>query len=295
MNDIKNLTTLNPPALGSIEAYTRWAYQIPSLSAEEEISLATKLQAENDLLAARKLVLAHLKFVVKIANSYFGYGLPQADLIQEGNIGLMKAVKKFNPKLGVRLVSFAIHWIKAEIHEYIIKNWRIVKIATTKAQRKLFFNLRKMSKSLKWLNQSETEAIAKELKVTTKDVTHMEATLQKGGDVALYGSSDDEAENWNSPIHYLEDQNANPEILAENENWEETQKSNLQEAIAKLDHRSQNILAKRFLAAKKTTLEELATTYKISAERVRQLEQNALQKLRNSLQNVVTSRDLSLQ
>lgn len=270
-------------SVGSLGAYISWANNIPLLSLEEEQELAMRLQSENDLVAARRLILAHLRFVIRIARGYNGYGLPQADLIQEGNIGLMKAVKRFNPKLGVRLVSFAIHWIRAEIHEFILRNWRIVKIATTKAQRKLFFNLRKMSKSLGWLSDAEVDMVAKELRVSAKDVRQMESRLSHQ-DASFEGHDDeDTTAAWHVPANYLEDKNANPSYLLEKHEWENDQEQKLLVAMENLDQRSKDILCSRWLNQEKSTLHELAAKYNVSAERVRQLEKNAMEKLRDAI------------
>jgi RNA polymerase sigma-32 factor len=278
--DYKPITLATP--LGSLDAYIYWVNQIPKLSVEEEFDLATKLQQDGDLEAARKLVLAHLRFVVSIAKNYLGYGLQQADLIQEGNIGLMKAVKRFDPKVGVRLVSFAVHWIKAEIHEFILRNWRIVKIATTKAQRKLFFNLRRATKKLGWFNESEINNVAAEFQVDPKEVRLMEARMY-GSDVPFVTFSDDDEENWNDPAHYLEAQNADPAINLEDVDWQEIREQKLHTALAILDERSRDILQCRWLAENKATLHELAAKYNISAERVRQLEDQALKKIKHLL------------
>ncbi len=269
--------------IGSISAYSHWVNQIPMLSAEEESDLAEQLIKNNDLAAARKLVLSHLRLVVRIARGYEGYGLPEADLIQEGNIGLMKAVKRFNPKIGVRLVSFAIHWIRAEIHEYVLKNWRIVKIATTKAQRKLFFNLRKMAKNRGWLSRSEVEMVASELNVSTKDVQQMEARLNNYDESFDGIEADEESGNWGAPVHYLEDLNTNPAKALENENWDGQQEKLVYSALETLDERSRDILQQRWLNEEKATLHDLAARYQVSAERIRQLEKNALSKMRGAI------------
>lgn len=270
------LATLSLP-IGSLEAYVYRVNQIPILSEAEEYALATKFQLENDLKAAQKLVLAHLKFVVKVAKGYAGYGLSQADLIQEGNLGLMKAVKRFDPKMGVRLVSFAIHWIKAEMHEFILKNWRIVKVATTKAQRKLFFNLRSLKKHLGWLTKQEVKDMAETLNVPTKTVLEMEARLTEQ-DNAFDGEDDEDSSN--APSHYLEDVSSNPALLLEQSNDQTDSKARLTQALIQLDSRSQIILKKRWLSEKKSTLQELAAEFGVSAERIRQLEQQAFDKLK---------------
>ena len=263
-------------SVGSLGAYIHWTHEIPMLTAEEELDLATNLKENNDLEAARKLILSHLRAVVKIARGYKGYGLQQADLIQEGNIGLMKAVRRFDHTMGVRLISYALHWIRAEIHEFVIKNWRIVKVATTKAQRKLFFNLRRLAKSNS-INENEANIIAEELNVTYKDVRTMEQRLNnfdQAFDTPAYCAED--SDDWGSPSSYLEDKNTNPALVFEQESWQRGQKKSLYQAIQTLDARTQDILRERWLADKKTTLSELAKKYNISMERVRQLEKNAL-------------------
>ena len=268
----------------SIESYVQTLKRIPLLSLEEERSLAERLQQNNDIESARRLVMSHLRFVVHIAHSYKGYGLPQSDLIQEGNIGLMKAVKRFDPNVGVRLVSFAVHWIRAEIHEYILKNWRIVKIATTKSQRKLFFNLRSAKKKASWLSGEEAKKVAEDLGVSLKDVLEMEGRLNSN-DTAFDGSPEnDDDEDYYNPSAYLEDNRYDPANVSEEEDWNEYHQKCLYQAISKLDDRSQDIVKKRWLEEdKKHTLQDLATNYSVSAERIRQLEQNALSKLRNNL------------
>lgn len=274
-------------SVGSLGSYISWVNHIPMLSIEEEQELAIKFKKNNDLESARKLVLSHLRFVVRIARGYSGYGLPQADLIQEGNIGLMKAVKRFNPKVGVRLVSFAVHWIRAEIHEFILRNWRIVKVATTKAQRKLFFNLRKHTKKRGWFDEKEAQALAKTLNVNTKDVRQMEERLNSY-DEAFDGSDDDSDGSHASyyiaaPAHYLQDKRYNPALQLEKSDWSYDQEQLLHNAIQTLDKRSQDILYQRWLNEKKLTLHELAEKYEISAERIRQLEKNAMQKIREAI------------
>jgi RNA polymerase sigma-32 factor len=285
---MSNSLALQPMAMlvpgKSLEAYITSVSSIPVLSAEEERVLAERFYYEGDLDAARQMVLAHLRFVVHIARSYSGYGLPQADLVQEGNVGLMKAIKRFNPEKGVRLVSFAVHWIKAEMHEYILRNWRIVKVATTKAQRKLFFNLRSAKKKLGWLTNDEVEAVAKDLNVSVADVRHMEGRMSNP-DVAFdAGNDDDDDDAVYAPAYYLEDKNADPARQLEQENWEESAADSLHKALIKLDERSQDILRSRWLADNKATLQELADKYQVSAERIRQLEQNAMNKLKLSMQ-----------
>ncbi|MEC7930043.1 MAG: RNA polymerase sigma factor RpoH [Pseudomonadota bacterium] len=267
---------------GDLQAYINSVHSIGVLTSEEEKKLAEDLYYRNDLDAARKLVLAHLRFVIYVAKTYSGYGLPESDLIQEGNVGLMKAIRKFNPEMGVRLVSFAVHWIKAEIHEYVLKNWKIVKIATTKPQRKLFFNLRSKKKGLGWLTEEEVESMAKDLGVKPSEVREMEKRLS-GNDLPfdpLADSDDDEASY--SPSQYLEDEDANPADIFAKESLDETNTSQLYEAINQLDDRSRDILQDRWLADEKLTLHELAEKYGISAERVRQIEKNAMKKVKQS-------------
>ena len=268
---------------GSLEGYIQAVNSIPVLSAEEERELAMRLQQGGDLEAARQLVMSHLRFVVHVAKSYSGYGLPQADLVQEGNIGLMKAVKRFDPSVGVRLVSFTVHWIKAEIHEYVLRNWRMVKVATTKAQRKLFFNLRKSKKRLGWLNHEEVQAVAADLGVSAADVTEMEARMSNY-DQAFDLVGDDEDEGGFAPVHYLEDKSSDLAATIENDNWDSHATRRLSAAMATLDERSQHIIRARWLDEEsKTTLQELADNYGVSAERVRQLEKNALKKLKDAM------------
>ena len=267
---------------GDLQAYINSVHSIGVLTSEEEKKLAEDLYYRNDLDAARKLVLAHLRFVIYVAKTYSGYGLPEADLIQEGNVGLMKAIRKFNPEMGVRLISFAVHWVKAEIHEYVLKNWKIVKIATTKPQRKLFFNLRSKKKGLGWLTEEEVESMAKDLGVKPSEVREMEKRLS-GNDLPfdpLADSDDDEASY--SPSQYLEDEDANPADIFAKESLDETNTSQLYEAINQLDDRSRDILQDRWLADEKLTLHELAEKYDISAERVRQIEKNAMKKVKQS-------------
>ena len=266
---------------GSIEGYIRAANEYPMLTAEEEKSLAERLYYEGDIEAAKKLVLSHLRFVIHVARGYSGYGLPQADLIQEGNIGLMKAVKRFNPEVGVRLVSFAVHWIKAEIHEFVIRNWRIVKVATTKAHRKLFFNLRSLKKTNNQLTLEEAEAIAKDLNVTVKQVLEMESRLTSY-DASFEAQSDDEDEGRYAPQYFLEDA-ADPADMVEDADWEENNNSALMEAMEDLDDRSRDIVQQRWLNEQKATLHELAAEYNISAERVRQIEKNAMDKIKEAM------------
>ena len=267
----------------NLAAYVQAVSTVPVLSPERERELAEDLYYNDNLDAARQLVMSHLRFVVHIARSYSGYGLAEADLIQEGNVGLMKAVKRFNPEKGVRLVSFAVHWIKAEMHEFILRNWRIVKVATTKAQRKLFFNLRSAKKSLAWLSADETRAIADDLGVEVSEVQRMEGRLTSR-DVAFDSPVDsDEDDAWQSPQYYLEDKREDPAELVESSDWRENSERQLHTALAGLDERSRDILAQRWLAEEKATLHELAEQYGVSAERIRQLEQNAMKKLRGAI------------
>jgi RNA polymerase sigma-32 factor len=268
--------------LGSLDAYLERVSHIAVLTREEERVLAERFRNENDLAAARELVLAHLRFVVHIARGYGGYGLPMGDLIQEGNIGLMKAVKRFNPTLNVRLVSFAVHWIRAEIHEYVLRNWRLVKVATTKAQRKLFFNLRRMKKNLAWLTAEETAAVARELGVSAAEVTEMEQRLS-ARDMSFDPTPESDEDEIFSPATFLTAADANPAEQIEAEEWEEDSSDRLQSALGRLDDRSRKILQRRFLTDDKATLHELADEYRVSAERIRQIEANALTKLRGMM------------
>ncbi len=269
----------------SLESYIQAVGQVPVLSAEEEQDLAQRLRLRNDLEAAQRLIVAHLRFVVHIARGYLGYGLPLGDLIQEGNIGLMKAVKRFDPAHGVRLVSFAVHWIRAEIHEFILRNWRIVKVATTKAQRKLFFKLRGSKKRLGWLNGEEVNTVARELGVSPDNVLEMESRLS-GHDVSFdptpEADGDDESESY-APSAYLRAAQADPSEALEREDWEDQTVSRLGSALERLDPRSRDIVQRRWLNDDKPTLHELAAEYKVSAERIRQLETNAMKKLRAAL------------
>lgn len=277
---LQEMESLTPG--GDLQAYINSVHSIGILTSEEEKKLAEDLYYRNDLDAARKLVLAHLRFVIYIAKTYSGYGLPEADLIQEGNVGLMKAIRKFNPEMGVRLVSFAVHWVKAEIHEYVLKNWKIVKIATTKAQRKLFFNLRSKKKGLGWLTEEEVKAMAEDLGVKPSEVREMEKRLS-GIDMPfdpLSDSDDDEASF--APSQYLEDSDADPAMIFEKDNLSENNSLQLYEALNQLDDRSRDILQDRWLADEKLTLHELAEKYHISAERVRQIEKNAMKKIKQS-------------
>ncbi|NWK81764.1 RNA polymerase sigma factor RpoH [Acinetobacter sp. SwsAc4] len=267
----------------NLGAYISTVNQIPILTAEQEKELAERYYYDQDLDAAKLLVMSHLRFVVHIARSYAGYGLPQGDLIQEGNLGLMKAVKRFDPNMGVRLVSFAVHWIKAEIHEYVIRNWRIVKIATTKAQRKLFFNLRSLKKSSKRLTLEEAKSIANDLNVTPEQVLEMEGRLT-AYDAAFEAQGDDDDDTpHTAPALYLEDNRYDPARLIEEEDYEEQSSSALHEAMEQLDDRSRNILQRRWLDDDKSTLHELAAEYNVSAERIRQLEKNAMEKIKTAM------------
>jgi RNA polymerase sigma-32 factor len=265
--------------VGSLDAYIDRVSQIAVLSKEDEVALAARFRSEGDLEAARQLVLSHLRFVVHIARGYLGYGLPMGDLVQEGNVGLMKAVKRFDPGVGVRLVSFAVHWIRAEIHEYVLRNWRLVKVATTKSQRKLFFNLRRMKKNLAWLSEEETRAVARDLGVEEKDVREMEQRLS-ARDMSFDPAPDTDEEESYSPAMYLPANNSDPAIEVEREEWEEDSSERLGLALEKLDERSRNILKRRWMTDDKATLHELADEYGISAERVRQVETNAISKLK---------------
>ena len=266
----------------NLEAYVQTVSSIPILSVEEERTLADRLFYQQDLEAARQLVMSHLRFVAHIARSYSGYGLAQADLIQEGNVGLMKAVKRFNPEMGVRLVSFAVHWIRAEIHEFILRNWRIVKVATTKAQRKLFFNLRSAKKKLAWLSHDEVNAVAEDLGVAVREVREMESRLY-GQDLGFDGAQDDDDDTAYAPVHYLEDKRYDPATQLESADWSDSSSQQLQEGLAQLDERSRDILYQRWLAEEKATLHELAAKYQVSAERIRQLEKNAMNKLKKHI------------
>ncbi|KXI29274.1 RNA polymerase sigma factor RpoH [Paraglaciecola hydrolytica] len=279
--DLRTLT-LTVPQTGSIETYIQAVSSISMLTADEERSLAEKLQQDDDLQAARKLIMSHLRFVVHIAKSYSGYGLPQADLIQEGNIGLMKAVKRFDPTMGVRLVSFAVHWIKAEIHEFVLRNWRIVKVATTKAQRKLFFNLRKNKKRLGWFTHAEVQKVAEELGVSTKEVLQMEARMSSQDQAFDLTNDDDESASF-APVQYLEDKSADVETDVVNANWDSNASDKLYSALKTLDDRSQFIIQTRWLSDDKITLQDLADKYQVSAERVRQIEKNAMKKLQSAM------------
>ena len=281
----KEMQNLALAPVGNLESYIRAANSWPMLTADEEKELAEKLHYEGSLEAAKRLILSHLRFVVHIARNYSGYGLPQADLIQEGNIGLMKAVRRFNPEVGVRLVSFAVHWIKAEIHEYVLRNWRIVKVATTKAQRKLFFNLRKNKQRLGWFNQEEVELVASELGVSSKDVREMESRMA-AQDMTFDMSNDDESDSQPmAPVLFLQDKSSNFADGIEDDNWDSHATDKLSDAMMGLDERSQQIIRARWLDEdNKSTLQELADRYGVSAERVRQLEKNAMKKLRIAIE-----------
>ena len=273
-----------PKPTGNLEQYIQLVRGIPILSAEEERELAVRLRDEGDLSAAQQLVLSHLRFVVHIARGYNGYGLPLGDLIQEGSIGLMKAVKRFDPEVGVRLVSFAVHWIRAEIHEYILRNWRIVKVATTKAQRKLFFNLRSAKQRLGWFSREEVNAVAEDLGVSPESVLEMESRLS-GQDLAFdLGSDAEDEERGRAPIAYLAAHTPDPADALEDADWEDNTHLRLQQALEKLDDRSRDIVRERWLSDNKSTLHELADRYGVSAERIRQLESNAMKKLRGAME-----------
>ncbi|MCK7575087.1 MAG: RNA polymerase sigma factor RpoH [Chromatiales bacterium] len=268
---------------GTIEAYINSAYQIPVLTPEEERSLAVRLRDQNDMEAAKRLVTSHLRFVIRIARGYLGYGLPLPDLIQEGTVGLMKAVRRFEPDMGVRLVSFAVHWIRAEIHEYILRNWRIVKVATTKAQRKLFFNLRSSKKRLGWLTKQEVDEVAADLGVKPEVVLQMESRLSNQ-DLSFDGLEDDDDDSPAAPSTYLPDVRMEPSRLLEREDTDRDQRERLYSALEDLDERSKTILFERWLSEKKQTLHELAEKFGVSAERIRQIEKNAMKKVRLQLE-----------
>ena len=278
------LALANPGS--DIDKYLAQVYTIPVLSREEELELTQEFFKTEDVKLAHKLVISHLRFVVHIAKSYAGYGLPLADIIQEGNVGLLKAGKKFDPEKGVRLVSFAVHWIRAEIHEFILKNWRIVKIATTKAQRKLFFNLRSKKQSTGWLTDDEAKKIAKDLDVSVKEVMHMENRLNSTDSAFDLGADDEDDERAFSPSQYLEDHSFSPELIVEQENYEQINHGALLKGVANLDRRSQEIIRSRWLDDEKLTLNELADKFDISAERIRQIEATAFKKLKANLVNV---------
>jgi RNA polymerase sigma-32 factor len=284
MSQYLQLAKMNLP-VGSLDSYIHRVNQIPMLSLEEEIAYAERFHTEGDLEAARCLVLAHLRYVVRVARGYLGYGLPLNDLIQEGNIGLMKAVKRFDPKMGVRLVSFAVHWIKAEIHEFVLRNWRIVKIATTKAQRKLFFNLRQMKNRLGWMSNEELNAVANDLGVSREDVLIMEQRLNAMDTPYDAPDAGDHDEFYMAPERYLFNAHDDPSSMLEKERTEDLDREKLMLGLEQLDERSQDILQQRWLAEDKLTLHDLAKKYGVSAERVRQLEKNAMKKLRQYIEN----------
>ena len=274
---------LIPVTAASIEGYIQSVHQLPVLTVAEEKELAFRLRDDEDLDAARMLILHNLRFVIKVARGYNGYGLPLADLVQEGNVGLMKAVKRFDPTMNVRLVSFAVHWIRAEMHEYILRNWKIVKVATTKAQRKLFFNLRSSKKRLGWLNLKEVNDVADTLGVTSKDVLEMEKRMS-GQDLGFdLAPGQDDDDNAYSPSLYLKTEELDPSEVLEEEDWKDHKQAIFRKALAQLDDRSKDILASRWLVDKKATLQQLAAKYGISAERIRQLEANAINKIRESV------------
>ncbi len=280
---LRPVDVLSPGA--NLNAYIQTVNGFGILSAEEEKSLAEDLYYHGNVDAARQLVMAHLRFVVHIAKSYSGYGLAEGDLVQEGNVGLMKAVKRFNPEKGVRLVSFAIHWIKAEIHEFILRNWRIVKVATTKAQRKLFFNLRGAKKRLAWLTNDEAEAIATDLNVDVQHVRQMEGRLSSFDAAFDAGTDDDDDSAFQAPANYLEDMRYEPASQVEKADWQASSESGLEHALAQLDDRSRDILKRRWLSESKDTFHTLAAEYNVSAERIRQLEKNAMQKIRAMMES----------
>jgi len=268
----------------NLNAYIQSVNGFAVLSAEEEKSLAEDLYYHEDVDAARRLIMAHLRFVVHIAKSYSGYGLAESDLVQEGNVGLMKAVKRFNPEKGVRLVSFAVHWIKAEIHEFVLRNWRIVKVATTKAQRKLFFNLRGQKKTLGWLSNDEAKAVAADLNVDVAHVQQMEGRLSAYDAAFDAGADDDDDTAYKSPAHYLEDKRYDPAVQLEQSDWRASNVKSLSLALEGLDERSRDIINQRWLGESKSTLHELAAQYGVSAERIRQLEKNAMKKVKASME-----------
>ncbi|GAB6262834.1 RNA polymerase sigma factor RpoH [Photobacterium sp. R1] len=280
----KEMTSLALVSADSLESYIQSVNSYPMLTAEQERELAERLHYEGDIEAARGLVLSHLRFVVHVARGYSGYGLPMADLVQEGNIGLMKAVKRFNPEVGVRLVSFAVHWIKAEIHEYVLRNWRIVKVATTKAQRKLFFNLRKAKKRLGWFNNEEVEMVAEQLGVETSEVREMESRLAaQDATFDMPVDEDERDSSYAAPVYFLEDKSSDVALSYEENNWESHANNRLSVALSNLDDRSQHIVRSRWLDDDKATLQDLADHYGVSAERIRQLEKNAMRKLKDAV------------
>ncbi|MCQ1056688.1 RNA polymerase sigma factor RpoH [Photobacterium sp. DNB23_23_1] len=280
----KEMTSMALVTADSLDSYVQSVNGYPMLSAEQERELAERLHFDGDLNAAKALVMSHLRFVVHIARGYSGYGLPMADLVQEGNIGLMKAVKRFNPEVGVRLVSFAVHWIKAEIHEYVLRNWRIVKVATTKAQRKLFFNLRKAKKRLGWFNNDEVAMVAEQLGVEANEVREMESRLAAQDPAfEMPAEDDDRGISYSAPAYYLEDKSSDVALSVEENNWEAHANNRLSNALSGLDERSQHIVRSRWLEDSKSTLQELAEHYQVSAERIRQLEKNAMKKLKEAV------------
>lgn len=285
-NSLQAIGQLSPGH--DLNGYIQTVNTIPVLSAKEEHDLAVRLHDQGDLDSARRLVMSHLRFVVHIARSYSGYGLQQADLIQEGNVGLMKAVKRFDPTQGVRLVSFAVHWIKAEIHEFVLRNWRIVKVATTKAQRKLFFNLRGAKKRLSWMNTAEVDAIAKDLDVKPQVVREMESRLASH-DAGFDMSSTDDEEGYQAPVNYLEDSRFDPAMQLEASDHEQNASQRLAQALSQLDERARDILQQRWLSDRKATLHDLADQYSVSAERIRQLEKSAMKKIRDFLGDDVSA------
>jgi RNA polymerase sigma-32 factor len=276
---LKQSSHLIAAPIGSLAAYVERVSSLPVLSREEEFELAERFRLDDDLEAARTLVLSHLRFVVHVARGYMGYGLPVGDLIQEGNVGLMKAVKRFDPSMGVRLVSFAVHWIRAEIHEYVLRNWRLVRVATTKAQRKLFFNLRRMKKNLAWLSDDETRAVARDLGVEPSEVREMEQRLS-ARDLSFDPTPTDDEAGAYSPAAYLPAEDADPAVAVEQAEWEDATADSLAGALERLDPRSRRIIETRWLAEDKLTLHDLADEFGVSAERVRQIEAQALGKLR---------------
>ncbi|MDO6708504.1 RNA polymerase sigma factor RpoH [Photobacterium sp. 1_MG-2023] len=280
----KEMTSLALVSADSLDSYIQSVNGYPMLTAEQERELAERLHYEGDIEAARGLVLSHLRFVVHVARGYTGYGLPMADLVQEGNIGLMKAVKRFNPEVGVRLVSFAVHWIKAEIHEYVLRNWRIVKVATTKAQRKLFFNLRKSKKRLGWFNNEEVAMVAEQLGVEKSEVREMESRLAaQDATFDMPVDEDDRDSSYTAPVFFLEDKSSDVAQSFEDNNWENHANNRLSLALSNLDDRSQHIVRSRWLDDEKATLQDLADHYGVSAERIRQLEKNAMRKLKDAV------------
>ncbi|MFK8052624.1 MAG: RNA polymerase sigma factor RpoH [Woeseiaceae bacterium] len=279
---LKNHDLMLTGPVGSLDGYIQAVSAVPVLSKEDEQALARDFLDNENLDAARELVMAHLRFVVHIAKGYSGYGLPVADLVQEGNVGLMKAVKRFNPDVGVRLVSFAVHWIRAEIHEFVLRNWRVVKVATTKAQRKLFFNLRKAKKNLSWLSAAETEAVAKDLGVSVREVTEMEKRLSARDATFDLGPADDDEKTF-APAAFLKTENADPADLVESADWQQDASERLGVALQDLDDRSRDILQQRWLSENKSTLHDLAARYDVSAERIRQIENAAIKKLKVAL------------